>query len=245
MGSTYLSLWNSIEDYNRYASDPSAPFRDGPFASGGTALSSGTNGGSSAQSQVDALKKYGLFSAVMGGISQAFGAYYAAKSAQYQMKSQASAYNFQADMAKFNASAAEADARSVMEAGKTEVARYTMQAGQAKASAKTAMGSRGIALGVGSARDVEASMDLVKDMDVLTINSNAVRAANARRMQGANYQTAAAMYGVSGQNAMLSANSISPFMSMGTSLLNSASMFAARWNRGQGGINSWMYGENY
>lgn len=183
----------------------------------------------------DYLSKIGLFTSVIGGINSALGNYYAAKTAQYQAKSRASSYQFASDMEAINASAAESDAQSILEAGKSQIANYTMEAGQRKASAKTSMAARGMVLGEGSTRDVEASMDLVKDMDVLTINSNAVRAAEAQRRQGQNFRNQATVYGVSARNASMSSRSISPFASMTISLLSSASTIASQWRWQQQG----------
>lgn len=187
------------------------------------------------------LSKMGTFMAIMGGINSAIGTYYAAKSAQYQMKSEASSYQFQSDMAAINARSAEYNAQSILESGKSQVAQYTMEAGQRKAGAQASMAGRGIVLGEGSARDVEASMDIVKGLDVLTINSNAVRAAEQERTQATNYKNQALIYNTSARNARLSAGSISPFASSFTSLLNTASGVASQW-QWQRSVDKMVYG---
>jgi hypothetical protein len=175
------------------------------------------------------LKNAGLLASVLGGVNSAVGGYFAAKTAQYQMNSQASAYQFESDMAALNSRSAEHDAQSILEAGKTQVGQYTMEAGQQKAAAKTSMAARGIALGEGSARDVEASMDIVKGLDVLTINSNAVRAAEAQRTQAVNDRNQSLLYSTSARNATASSNSISPLAATSNSLLNSATNIASQW----------------
>lgn len=197
--------------------------------------------GAAAVRTTSLMSTAGLFTQVFGGISSAIGSYYAAQTAQYQAKSQALSYGYQADMARINSRGAEYDAQSILESGKSQIADYTMQAGQAKASAQTSMAARGIALGSGSEQDVEASMDLVKDINVLNINSNAVRAAGDERMQAANDLGQATMYDVSAQNARTSAGSISPFGSMFTSLIGSAGQVASQWDwRNQ--MRQWGFG---
>jgi len=176
------------------------------------------------------LKNLGLITAVLGGVSSAIGTYYAAKSAQYQERSQASSFTFQSDMAAINASRAEMTAESIQEAGKSQVASYTMQAGQQKAGATASMAARGIALGVGSARDVAASMDIEKDLNVLALNSNTTRQAWAAREQGTNYTNESLMDRTSAVNALRSASSISPVGSTVNSLLGSATQIAGQWD---------------
>lgn len=195
----------------------------------GTSESSSSN-----KSQTAKLdSNIGLFTAVMGGINSAIGSFYAAKSAQYQLKSAASGVQFQSDMAAINAHSAETDAQSILEAGKSEIASYTMRAGQEKATTTASTASRGIALGVGSARDVAASQDIAKDIDVMTINSNATRAAWAKRTQATNYQNQSLLDNTSAVNLRRSAGSISPFASLTTSLLGSASQISSQWLAGQ------------
>ncbi len=181
------------------------------------------------------MKNIGLVTAVLGGINSAFGSYYAAKTAQYQEKSQASSFAFQSDMASINASRAEMTAESIQEAGKSQVASYTMQAGEQKAQATASMASRGISLGVGSAATVSASMDIQKDLNVLAINSNTTRQAWAAREQGTNYSNQALLDRASSVNANRSAGSISPVASTVNSLLGSATQISSQWN-----YNQWL-----
>jgi hypothetical protein len=172
----------------------------------------------------------GLITSVFGGINSAIGSYYAAQSAQYQAKSNASSLEFQSDMDALNARSAELSAQSILEQGKTQVEQYTMQAGQQKASTIANMGARGIVIGEGSSRDVLASQDLVKDLDVLTINSNATRAAWAERTAATNYSNKALLDRTSASNMRATAGSISPGLAVGTSLLGSATGVASQWD---------------
>lgn len=181
------------------------------------------------------MQNVGVVTAVLGGISSAIGSFYAAQSAQYQEKAQASSFAFQSDMAAINASRAEMTAESIEESGKSQVANYTMRAGQEKAGAVATMAARGIALGVGSTAEVAASMDVEKDLNVMAINSNTVRQAWAARQQGANYQNEALLDRTSSVNALRSAGSISPGAGAVNSLLGSATQIAGQWD-----WNRWM-----
>lgn len=239
------SGWNDIEQWLGigatpvgYTIDPSAT-RTTPIDAGGLDVTT--------DSSVDGLRlatqsplrtsksmgNVGLLVAVMGGINSAVGSFYSAQAQQSQLKSQALNYQYQSDMAKVNARSAEYGAESVLEASKSTIGQYTLQAGQAKASAKTEMAGRGLVLGEGSTRDVEASMDLVKDINVMTVNSNAVRAAAADRTMAQNYRGEALLDNVSAANARRSADSISPFGNAFGSLLSSASSIGSQWLAGR------------
>ena len=182
----------------------------------------------------------GLITQSLGAVTSAVGAYFGAKSQQYQAKSQASSDQFQATMARMNASADERNAETILEAGKSQVANYTMGAGQQKAESTASMASHGIALGVGSAADVSASQDVVKDINVRNININAVTAAAAERTQGANEEGAATIYDASARNALLTAKSISPIGSGAASLLGSAAQIGSQWD-----WRNWMRQQGY
>jgi hypothetical protein len=181
------------------------------------------------------LQNVGVVTAVLGGINSAIGTYYAAKSAQYQEKSQASSFAFQSDMAAINSSWAERTAQSIEESGKSQIANYTIQAGEQKAGAVASMAARGLTLGVGNTAEVAASMDIEKDLNVMAINSNTVRQAWAARQQATNYQNESLLDRTSSSNARLSANSISPGASTVNSLLGSATQIAGQWD-----WNRWM-----
>lgn len=176
------------------------------------------------------ISNAGVLAAVFGGVTQAIGGYYAAKTQQYQDRSQASSLTFQSNMDAINASQAELSAQSVEEAGKNQVSQYTMQEGQKVASSQVATAARGVDLTSASAVDQRASDELVKQIDVLTINSNTARAAAAQRVQGTNYSNQALLDQTSANNLRTSANTISPISAGVTSLLGSASSFASQWD---------------
>lgn len=181
------------------------------------------------------LTTIGLITAGLGAVNSAIGSFYAAKSAQYQEKSQASSLAFQSDMASINAGRAEMSAESIEEAGKSQIANYTMQAGEQKASATASMAARGISLGVGSAAVVSASMDIQKDINVMNINANVTRQAWAAREQATDYSNQALLTRTGSVNALRSADSISPVSSTVNSLMGSATKVAQQWD-----YNKWL-----
>jgi DNA-binding protein len=176
------------------------------------------------------LKNAGLLTSVFGGINSAIGGYYAAQSAQYQQRSQASSLQFQSGMDAIGASQAELSAQSIQEAGKAQVEQYTMRAGQQAASDQVATAARGVDLSSGSAVAQRASDELVKQIDVNTIDANTARAAAGQRTQETNVSNESLLAGVSASNMRASANTISPGAALTTSLLNSATSIASQWD---------------
>ena len=154
-----------------------------------------------------------------GAITSAIGSYYQAKNQQYQMRSQASSLSHQAEMDKLNARSLEFQAETILEASQRKIGALTRRAGQVKASARTAMAGRGLALGVGSAAEIQATTDVFKEIDALTINSNAVRESEAVKMQQVGLENKALLTETNASNLLTGADTINP---LGASLMSLA-----------------------
>lgn len=142
--------------------------------------------------------------------------------ARTQAKSQKSSLQFQRDMAQVNARNAERSAESVLDQGQQQIGALTMRAGQIKSSQRAAMAANGVALDEGNAVETQASTDLMKEIDMNTIQANAVRSAWGFRMQGVNYANQGVMAGAS-------ASAINPGTSAATFLMGSAGSVAQSW----------------
>ena len=140
----------------------------------------------------------------------------------FSTKMQKNALRFQSDMAALNAKAAENSAEAVLDAGNRQIAALTLRDGAIKSRQKAAMAANGIDLGEGSAAEVTASTDLMKEIDVNQWKVNAVQAASGLRIQGVNY---------SGQPLMASAQAsgLNPTMSATSSLLGNGALVASSW----------------
>lgn len=150
-----------------------------------------------------------------GAVSGAIGGFYSSKMAKNQLA-------FEASMADINARIAELGARSAFEQGQQQIAGLTMRAGQLKGSQRAAMAANGVDLGSGSAAEVQASTEIMKEIDKNTLEANAVRSAWGYRTEAANLQSGAAM-------KRGSAAGISPFATGASSLLTGASQVASSW----------------
>lgn len=166
---------------------------------------------------------------VGGALTSAVGSYYGASTQAGNLKAQSSALRSQARIADINARISELGAQSALEQGKHEKARLTLQTGQLKGSQRARLAANGVDLGTGSAAEIQASTDLMKEIDSNTIRYNAVRSAWGYRTQGMNHQLRAADLRGQAGVASATASGISPFGSAATSLLGSASSVATSW----------------
>ena len=158
----------------------------------------------------------------IGAVGSAIGAYQQAKSVRSQLR-------YQAAMAEINSRLAETSAQQALQQGQQQIAASTMKYGAVKSSQRAAMAANGVDLGVGSAAEVQASTDILKEIDKNSIEQAAIRTAFGYRAQGTNYQNQALM-------DRTSASSISPASSFGSTLLGGATKVAGLWyNMGKAG----------
>lgn len=150
-----------------------------------------------------------------GAVSGAVGSYWSAKNNKITLQGQAA-------LADTNARIAELGAEQELIKGQQEVASVTMQAGQVKSAQRTAMAANGIDLGEGNAAEVQASTDIMKEIDKNTANANAVRSAWGYRTQAMNSQNEATV-------KRGSASGINAGQSGFSSLLTGAGQVAPSW----------------
>ena len=224
-GASYMAF--SPAAFPPYTGPTQASFSASPFTTytGPTGGGGGGGGGSG----MSTMGQMGVGMAIMGAIQSGIGTFYAAKSAKNQLKSQAMTFDYQKQMSALNARAMEDTAQQIMRAGEQDIGRLTLRAGQVKGSARAAQAARGGQIGTGSNAEELASLELMKQTDALTINSNTVRAAWAARTQAQNYEAQAAMAGVSAFGARSAASQISPFSQASTNLMSSGGNVASAW----------------
>ena len=151
----------------------------------------------------------------IGAMGSAVGAYQQAKSARSQLR-------YQAAIAEINARLAESSAQQALQQGQQQVAATTMKYGALKSGQRAAMAANGVDLGTGNAAEVQASTDILKDIDKSAIEANAIRSAFGYRMQGTGYQNQARM-------DRASASGLSPVSAGFSTLLGSATKVAGSW----------------
>lgn len=188
-----------------------------------------------------------LIGQIGGGVTSAIGSYYSAAAQKSTLKGQAAVADANARIADANASVvratagvnariAELGAQSTLLQGQQQVGALTLKAGQLKSSQRAALAANGVDLGVGSAAEIQASTDIMKETDALTISANAVRNAFGYRAQAMNFENEALTaqsngwaYRADAENKRVTAGAISPFGSAMGSLLGSAASVASSW----------------
>jgi hypothetical protein len=210
--------------YERTGGMPSAPAA-AAAADGGTFMQG------FAPAFAEGMTVAGPIVSIFGAASSAIGSYYAAESQKNALKMQAQNQRFQAEMARINRQGAEFTAAQVGREGAMRAGIMGMRAGQARAGARASLAARGAVLGAGSAREIIGSMDLMAEIDRLTISASTVREQEAARLAATNLGAQATMAGISARNLEATAGTIYPGMALGTSLLGSATEIGSTWAR--------------
>ena len=156
-----------------------------------------------------------LVGQIGGGISSAIGGYMSASANKAMLEAQAR-------IAEMNAQLAERNAQFSLDKGNKEVAALTLKAGQVKSSQRAAMAANGIDLSEGSAAELQASTEVLKDIDKNTLVANAVREAWGHRMERTAFENDAIM-------KRGAAEGISPGMALFGGLLTTATNVATSW----------------
>lgn len=208
----------------------------------------------------NAVTAFGAF----GGLISALGAAQAAKAANQQRKfqydmgvinaqAQRQTLTYQSNVASVNAAhalfvgdtnarIAELGAQSVLFQGERQVGALTLKAGQLKSTQRASMAANGIDLGSGSAAEVQASTEILKEVDKNAIEANAVRSAWGYRVQSTedqntanqialNYETQAAFSktAADGTYAAQPGVDASVFGAASSSLMSTAGAVAKSW----------------
>lgn len=153
----------------------------------------------------------------------------------------------QANIARINAQTMMRAYESTLRASERDIQKTTMAAGRTKSSQRAALAANGIAIGEGSAAELQASTDIVKEIDVNQIRSNALNQAWGYRMQAANFNGQALQAEAAKQNKWLVAGSTL----MGASQLSTANYMQAalgvyhgmEWQKGMAkpqGTDEWV-----
>lgn len=167
----------------------------------------------------------------MGLITSTLGAYYQADALKGRSKSMALAAEFQETLANINARAAEFDAQQLISDSQRAAGRSDLQYRAFAAAARTRQAAAGIQAGVGSAGEVQASIELSRQTDRVSITQNGLRAASAARLRGVGSLNAATAAAASAANFRIGGRSISPVLAGFSSLLQGSGSVAQGFAR--------------
>ena len=183
----------------------------------------------------EAVQNAGNILSIFGFANTAIGTYFDLQSQKIAGRSQESSFRHQQSMAEINAQIAEDRARGIQEAGQKEIGRFTMQAGAEKSRRRAGQGASGVQIGAGSAAEVQASGDILAQIDRFNIEANIARSVAAARTQGVNFQNQGRLAGAAAGNVRATTDSISPLTGLSTSLLSGAGTLAREWRFAQRG----------
>lgn len=169
-----------------------------------------------------------LLLAAAGSIMDSVGAYYEAEGAKSKLKSEALSFDFEAEMARLNSRQLEHEAYVTHDMRRREVGRLLMQAGTEASGRRVAVAAGGLAP-TGSAAEVQASAKLLARVDAMERRLAAVRAAGNRMTAAVDARNQASIAALNARNARRTAQSISPLLAAGSSLLGSATRIGAEW----------------
>lgn len=173
-------------------------------------------------------------------------------------------------VAQQNAAMSERGAEFELQKGNMQQGQVSLKAGQLQSSQRASMAANGIDLSEGSGAEVQASTEMMKQMDMDTIASNAVRSAWGYRqqavndniaslnaqMQAANYRTAAGnqalnaisetmqsnVYGINASVNYSASDSVSPTSLAVTNLMSGAGQVASSWYRYKNNTGNYTWG---
>jgi hypothetical protein len=153
---------------------------------------------------------------------QALGAGMSVASAYSNSQASKAAYGAQAQINRNNAQVAQWQAQDALARGDRAVYQSRLKTNQLKGTQRARMAASGVDLGTGSALNILTDTEYFGEIDAATLKDNAAKEAWALRNQASNFTS---------ESDLLKsrADSESPLMAAGTSLLSSAGRVAARW----------------
>lgn len=163
--------------------------------------------------------------AIGQALSAVIGSYYSVQSTKSSLNHQARIADINASLAETNAGLSEFAARQEIVRGQEEAGRIGLRAGQIKSAQRAAMAANGIDLSVGSAAEVQASTEFMRQQDVNTVMANAARSAWGYRVQAINERTQGSNAQVAAMAARGNANGMNPYAAG----IGSGLTVAARW----------------
>lgn len=122
---------------------------------------------------------FSIGSSIGAAVGSVYSAWSMGKSLRYQLKTQE-------EIAKINVRVAQLGKESALQSGETQTAQISHRAGQLIAKQRVANAANGVKGGVGSAAEVETSARIMKEIDKLTVEENALAAAWGHKQAGIN-----------------------------------------------------------
>jgi hypothetical protein len=148
------------------------------------------------------------------------------------------AANDQADLSDYNAEVADLQAQDALARGAEQESRYRTQVRAAISTQRATLAANDVAVGFGSAADVQADAAYLGELDALTIRTNAAREAWGYQVQAADLHRQAAITRKTGVAAAAAggARATADYLSAGSTILSAGtSLLQAKYGFGRAG----------
>lgn len=202
------------------------PDRQGPRSLRGLTYEQATQPTGGYQDFINALGDASVVASIGGSVMQSIGAFYSLKSQQDQLKAQALSLDFAAQVAEFNSNLIQQQAARMEEATQQQVGLSRMRYAEAKASARASAAARGVKVDSGSAAETERALELMSQIDAMTIEANGDERVSGLERSATDQRNRGLLAGVSARNVRSTASSISPAAAFFTSEVGNAGRVA-------------------
>ena len=151
-----------------------------------------------------------LLGSVGTAVSGVINSYFSTATAKENLKAQADAYEFKAQIADINAQGAKSQMYHAYEQGEIEAANYGLRAQQTIGTTRARQGASGVKIGVGSSGEISASQKWSAERDIWSLSMNTLSQAQAFRQKAFEYGMEAQANRLSAANIRSSAKSLNP-----------------------------------
>lgn len=182
-----------------------------------------------AETELTNAETLGVGFMVGGAISSAVGAYYSIKSQEYQASAHLLKLEWEKSQSYRRARIAELSARDASKAGQERAGRVGHEYAQIIATSDARGGASGTQAGVGSRKEVSASLEWSKDTSLETVNKESADVVANMRMQRGSHEAQAVMLGGKMKGVRKQKGALAAAPAVGSSLLSSGSQFAQAW----------------
>ena len=165
------------------------------------------------QARINDLKNASIALSIGGSVTSAIGNYYAVLGQRDQHKAQALSMDFEAQVAEFNANLIEQQIGRARDAARNQIGISNMRYAEEKAAARANAAARGVKVQSGSAGERERAVEIMKQIDAMTIQVNSEERIASLEQGKSNQESAAIIGRESSRNIRSTARSISPEVS--------------------------------
>jgi len=162
------------------------------------------------QGFIDSLSGFSLAMSIGGSVTQAIGNFYAVKQQQDQLKAQALSLDFAGQVAEFNSNMIQQQAARLGQSVRQQVGVSRMRYAEAQATARASAAARGVKVDSGSAAEYEAALNLMSQIDAMTIEASGDEQMASLEAGATDQRNRALLNRTSAANVRSTARSLSP-----------------------------------